>query len=455
MLRTSIRLAIRGLNRNKLRTMLTMLGMIIGVAAVMTMVALGNGAQQSVEQEVRSAGTSLIHVNAGNYTRGGEESKIASGLGSATTLTPADAEAIGQAITGIKGIAPGVRLRGWMASGGRRYYGQVLGTDGPFASMFGWRFVEGKFFAPADVSGRRPVVVLGRTARDQIFGAGTKAVGLTVAIHGQSFTVAGVTDTADPDQIEMAFVPYTALQDALGIAYLHTITIEAEQAGEASRIAADVTLLLRARHQEHINTAMQKLRQSGVIGNQMPQSGLGGTPDDFTVKTQSQEALTKGLYTSVAAFILANMPKVDEVNLAEMNATLQRASTTMTALLAGIAAVSLVVGGVGIMNIMLVAVKERTREIGVRRAVGARRRDVLLQFLAEALTLSAAGGIVGIALGFATSFTMTMLLDWPTRMTLSAVGLAFGISAAIGIFFGFYPARRAARLDPINALRSE
>jgi ABC-type antimicrobial peptide transport system permease subunit len=186
----------------------------------------------------------------------------------------------------------------------------------------------------------------------------------------------------------------------------------------------------------------------------MPMSGL-GIPDDFTVKTQSQEALTKGLYTSVAAFILANMPKVDEVNLAEMNATLQRASTTMTALLAGIAAVSLVVGGVGIMNIMLVAVKERTREIGVRRAVGARRRDVLLQFLAEALTLSAVGGTVGIALGFATSFGMTRLLDWPTRMSAPAVGLAFGISAAIGIFFGFYPARRAAQLDPINALRSE
>jgi putative ABC transport system permease protein len=455
MLLTSIRLAIRGLNRNKLRTMLTMLGMIIGVAAVMTMVALGNGAQESVEQEVRAAGTSLIHVNAGNYTRGGEESKIATGLGSATTLTPADAAAIGQGVGGIKGYAPGVKLRGWIASGAHRFYGQVLGTDVPFASMFGWRYVEGRFFTPADVTARRPVVVLGRTACDQIFGAGANAVGQTVAIHGKSFTVVGVTDTADPDQIEMAFVPFTALQDALGIAYLHTITIEAAQAGEASRIAADVTALLRSRHAEPINAAMQKLRQGGITGNQMPASGLGGTPDDFTVKTQSQEALTKGLYTSVAAFILANMPKVDEVNLAEMNATLQRASTTMTALLAGIAAVSLVVGGVGIMNIMLVAVKERTREIGVRRAVGARRRDVLLQFLAEALTLSAVGGVVGVALGFATSFGMTLLLDWPTRMSASAVGLAFGISAAIGIFFGFYPARLAARLDPINALRSE
>ena len=454
MLLTSIRLAIRGLNRNKLRTMLTMLGMIIGVAAVMTMVALGNGAQQSVEQEVRSAGTSLIHVNAGNYTRGGEESKIATGLGAAATLTPEDAGAIGHGVDGIKGLAPGVKLRGWIASGAQRYYGPVLGTDAPFASMFAWRFVDGHFLTAADVAGRRRVAVLGRTARDQLFGAGGKAVGQAVTIHGRSFTVVGVTETADPDQIEMVFVPYTALQDALGIPYLHTITIEAVQAGEASRIAADVTALLRSRHAEHINAAVQKLRGAGVTGNQMPMSGL-GIPDDFTVKTQSQEALTKGLYTSVAAFILANMPKVDEVNLAEMNATLQRASTTMTALLAGIAAVSLVVGGVGIMNIMLVAVKERTREIGVRRAVGARRRDVLLQFLGEALTLSTVGGAVGIALGFATSFGMTLLLGWPTRLSAPAVGLAFGISAAIGIFFGFYPARRAARLDPISALRSE
>ena len=455
MLLTSIRLAIRGLNRNKLRTILTMLGMIIGVAAVMTMVALGNGAQQSVEQDVRSAGTSLIHVNAGNYTRGGEESKIATGLGSATTLTPADADAIGKSVGGIKGYAAGVKLRGWIASGARRFYGQVLGTDVSFAAMFGWRFDEGRLFTAADVAARRPVAVIGRTTRDQVFSAGAKVVGQAVTIHGRSFIVVGVTDTADPDQIEMAFVPYTALQDALGISYLHTITIDAAQAGEASRIAADAATLLRSRHAAHINAAAAKLRQGGVMGNQMPQSGVGGLPDDFTVRTQSSEALTKGLYTSVAAFILANMPALDEVNLAEMNATLQRASTTMTALLAGIAAISLVVGGVGIMNIMLVAVKERTREIGVRRAVGARRRDVLLQFLAEALTLSAVGGTIGIALGFATSFGLTMLLDWPTRMSASAVGLAFGISAAIGIFFGFYPARRAARLDPINALRCE
>ena len=456
MLRTSVRLAVRSLGRNKLRTLLTMLGMIIGVAAVMTMVALGNGAGQSVEQDVRSAGTSLIHVNAGNYTRGGEESRIATGLGSATTLTPDDARAIARSVPGIKTYAPGVKLRGWMTSGARRYYGPVVGTDVPFASMYGWRFDEGRWFGADDVNARRDVVVLGRTARDQIFGAGATALGQPVAIHGRSFTVVGITDTSDPDQIEMAFVPYTALQDALGISYLHTITIEAAQAGEATRIAADTAALLRSRHAAPINAAMERLRQGGITGNQMPSTGTGlGAPDDFTVKTQSSEALTKGLYTSVAAFVLANMPKLDEVNLAEMNATLERASATMTALLAGIAAISLIVGGVGIMNIMLVAVKERTREIGVRRAVGARRRDVLLQFLAEALTLSAVGGALGIALGFAAGFALTALLDWPTRTSAGAVGLAFGISAAIGIFFGFYPARRASRLDPIDALRTE
>jgi putative ABC transport system permease protein len=452
---TSIRIAIRGLSRHKLRTLLTMLGMIIGVAAVMTMVALGNGAQNSVEQDVRSAGTNLIQVNAGNFTRGGEESNIATGLGAATTLTRADADAIGHSIEGVKGYAPGVKLRGWIAAGPRRFYGPVLGTDAPFAAMYDWRFDEGRFFKPAEVADRKPVAVLGRTVRDQIFDTGAPPAGQTVAIHGRSFTVIGVTDTPDPDQIEMVFVPYTALQDALGIDYLHTITIEAAQAGDASRIAADVTALLRSRHAAHIDQAVQRLRNGGVMGNQMPQGGGGSGPDDFTVKTQSAEALTKGLYTSVAAFVLANMPKLDEVNMAEMNATLQRASTTMTALLAGIASISLVVGGVGIMNIMLVAVTERTREIGIRRAVGARRRDVLLQFLVEALTLSAVGGVAGIVLGFVAAFGLTMLFDWPTRISASSIALAFGIAAAVGIFFGFYPARRASRLDPINALHRE
>ena len=452
---TSFRVAVRALNRNKLRTVLTMLGMIIGVAAVVTMVALGNGAQHSVEQDVRSAGTSLIQVKAGNYTRGGEESNIATGLGSATSLTVADADAIGSEVAGIKGYAPGVGLRGWIAAPPRRFYGQIVGTGIAFPGFYEWSFPRGRFFSQGDVAAHLRVAVLGRTLADQLFDAGRNPVGRDVAIRGLSFRVVGVIDASDPDHMEMAFVPYTALQDALGISHLHSIAVEAGQAGDASRIAADITTLLRARHAGQIGAAVERLHRAGVLGNQMPQGGSGGGPDDFTVKTQASEALTKGLYTSVAAFILANMPKLDEVNLQEMASTLQRAGATMTALLAGIAAISLVVGGIGIMNIMLVSVTERTREIGVRRAVGARRRDVMLQFLVEAVTLSLAGGAIGIAVGFIASGSVTSLLDWPASVSPSAVGLAFGIAAAVGVLFGFYPARRASRLDPIDALRSE
>jgi ABC-type antimicrobial peptide transport system permease subunit len=173
------------------------------------------------------------------------------------------------------------------------------------------------------------------------------------------------------------------------------------------------------------------------------------------VKTQASEALTKGLNTSVAAFILANMPQLDQVNLQEMSGTLSRAGQTMTALLAAIAIISLIVGGIGIMNIMLVSVTERTREIGIRRAVGARSRDVLMQFLVEAVTLGVAGGICGIALGFLASLAITTFLQWPAKVSVGAVALSFGVAAATGIFFGFYPARRASQLDPIDALRFE
>jgi putative ABC transport system permease protein len=452
----SVRLAVRALNRNKLRTALTMLGMIIGVGAVVTMVALGNGAQHTVERDVRSAGTNLIVVKAGNYTRGGEESNIATGLGSATTLVVSDADAIRTQISGIKACVSGVALRGWIAGGPRRFYGQILGTDTPYPEFYQWSFVRGRFFAPGDVAGRGRAAVLGRTVAEQLFDDAASAVGRDVSIRGLTFRVSGVVESADPDQAEMAYVPYTALQDALGISYLHSITIEAEQAGDATRIAADVRTLLRERHAGHIGAAVERLRKAGITGNQMPQSGGdSGGPDDFTVKTQASEALTKGLYTSVAAFILANMPKLDEVNMQEMASTLQRAGATMTALLAGIAAISLVVGGIGIMNIMLVSVTERTREIGLRVAMGARGCDVLVQFLVEAITLSVVGGVIGIVLGFLASTITTRMLEWRTVVSPGAVALAFGTALFIGVFFGFYPARRASMLDPIDALRYE
>jgi ABC-type antimicrobial peptide transport system permease subunit len=459
LLLTSFRLATRALARNTLRTVLTMLGMIIGVGAVVTMAALGNGAQRSVETDVRSAGTNLVQVRAGNFTRGGEDSNIASGLGAATTLVIEDADAIRKEISGLKRVAEIVRLRAWVASGGKRFYAQIAGTGADLPAINGWPLADGRFYDARDVAARARVALLGTTVQDRLFES-SAGVGSAVTIRDQPFKVIGLPRTTDEDQNETVFVPFTALQEILGVTYLHGITIEAEQSGDATRVAADVTALLRRRHAAHIeaaNASVARLRQGGILGNQMPQGGASalGPPDDFTVKTQAAEALTKGLYTSVAAFVLANMPKLDEVNMQEMASTLQRAGTTMTALLAGIAAISLVVGGIGIMNIMLVAVTERTREIGIRRAVGARARDVRLQFLVEAVTLAMAGGAIGLVAGLASSAIMTWMLEWPTSVSPSSIVLAFGIAAAVGVFFGFYPAQRASRLTPIDALRHE
>ena len=448
----TLRIALRALGRHKLRTALTTLGMTIGVAAVITMVALGTGAQETVADDVRSAGTNMVRVDAGNFTRGGEESKIATGLGSASTLTPDDAQAIA-AMAGVKYASGIVRLRGWVANGGTREYLQVLGTDATYPQLYGWRAARGKFFQAVDVTAAGQVAVLGTGARDKLFGD-VNPVGRDVVIRDATVRVVGVVSGGDDDQMDMVFVPVTLLQRVVGIRHLHSVVVAATQAGDATRLAGDIKPLLRARHHLDSDAAMTRLRQGGLLGNQAP-SATFGVPDDFTVKTQAAEALTKGLYTSVAAFVLANMPKVDQVNLEEMSGTLQRAGTTMTALLAAIAAISLVVGGIGIMNVMLVSVSERTREIGLRRAVGAKRRDVLLQFLVEAVALSCCGGIAGIVCGFAAAAVVTHVLEWPAAVSPGSVALSFGIAAAVGVFFGFYPARRASRLDPIDALRAE
>ena len=427
-----LRVAIRALGRNVLRTVLTMLGIVIGVSAVMAMVALGNGAQAAVESEMRSAGANLVFVTAGNYIRGGDAINIRSGLGASTTLTEQDARAIA-GIAGVANVAAGVSDRAFTTREGARFFGRIQGTDVAFPALYDWSFAAGQFFTTSDVTGRARVAVLGSTVAAKLFGDAAQAVGQTVEIKQQPFHVVGVSASAVADQADSVFVPYTTLQQALGITHLQTVIVGAREAGEASRIAEDVTRLLRARH-----------RLEGT-----------GSPDDFVVRSQAAEAITKGLYTSVAAFALANMPNLDKMTLDEMQGTLARANATMTALLAAIATVSLIVGGIGIMNIMLVAVTERTREIGLRRAVGARSRDVLVQFLVEAVTLSVIGGVVGIALGFVTSTGIQRLLDWPTRVSPGAVGLAFAIAVAVGVFFGFYPARKASQLDPIDALRYE
>jgi putative ABC transport system permease protein len=455
MLMNSLRIALKALGRHKLRTALTMLGMTIGVAAVITMVALGSGAQETVSNDIQSSGTTMINIRAGNYTRGGEESNIGSGLGSANTLTLADAQEIGK-VEGVHYFAPGVKMRAWLGADGGRAYAPILGTDVTYPDMYSERMERGKFFRKSDVESGAAVVVLGPSLSEQLFGVDVKPIGKTVTLHNQEFKVIGVLSTTDDEQTETAFVPYPALQKILGIDNLHIVTIAARRAGDTTRIAEDTRTLLRTRH--HLDSAdpTALMKRTGLGGDQMPHSGTGLlVPDDFTIKTQAAEALTKGLYTSVAAFVLANMPKVDQVNMTEMAGTLNRAGSTMTALLAATATISLIVGGIGIMNIMLVSVTERTREIGIRRAVGARSRHILMQFLVEAVTLGMCGGAVGIILGFIAAFAITQLLEWPASVTLSSVALSVGISAAVGIFFGFYPAERASRLDPIDALRHE
>jgi len=450
-IQSSLKIAVKALKTNKLRTGLAMLGMTIGVGAVLTMFALGTGAQQSVSSDVKSAGTTLITVRAGNFTRGGEESKIATGLGSATTLTADDAQAI-RGISGVAHASSVTRIRGWVSYGSEKNYGEVLGTEEDYATMFDWDLAKGKFLKKSDVDSAANVAVIGSAVRDALFGD-SNPVGQQIEIHGEQFKVKGVFTSSDDNQSQMVIVPYTTMQRMLGINYLQLITVAADQAGNASQVAQDIVPLLRNRH--HLDSGKPQAQSSGLGGLQGGSMFAGETPDDFTVKTQASEALTKGLNTSVAAFILANMPQMDEVNLKEMSGTLSRAGQTMTALLAAIATISLVVGGIGIMNIMLVSVTERTREIGIRRAVGARSSDVLMQFLVEAVTLGAAGGVLGIFIGYLASFAITQLLQWQADVSVAAVALAFGIAAATGVFFGFYPAHRASKLNPIDALRFE
>jgi len=439
----SAQIALRALNRNRLRTTLTMLGVVIGVAAVIAMVALGSGARGSVETSLKSAGTNIIQVSAGNFTRGGETMNIATGLGAATTLTTDDADAIHK-ISGVTQVAGGVRNRTFVKSPHREFFTQVRGVEAALALIHGWEWLKGSFTSAPDAA------VMGRAAARELFGEGFDPIGEHITIGDRHFTVTGYFRTADPDMDETVFVPLAAGQAMLNGNYLQTITVSIEQAGDASTIAEQITTLLRDRH----GKGRQAARASGLGGNQLPASGISAA-DDFTVKTQAAANVTKGLYTSVAAFALANMPKLDQVTLQEMSGTLSRAGSTMTALLGSIAAISLIVGGIGIMNIMLVSVTERTKEIGLRLAVGARRRDVMLQFLVEALVISLIGGIIGVAFGLVTARALTAVLDWPTEISPATLASAFAIAAVIGILFGYYPARRASRLDPIESLRYE
>jgi putative ABC transport system permease protein len=399
----TFRIALKALNRNKMRTVLTMLGMIIGVGAVITMVALGRGAQATIEEQVKSAGTNTININAGNFTQGG----VRQGQGMSSSLTPEDAAALRQ-VPGIQYVAAGVNSRGQVIAGNQNWSTQVQGTDVDFQQIRSWPTKYGNFFTPQDVNSAAKVAVLGTVVSDTLFGPDVDPTGEIIRIRNQPFKVIGVMTSKGQgafgqDQDDVIFTPYTTVQKKLqGITHINNITVSSETPDTAP-VAAAITETLRLRH---------KLNA--------------GDPDDFTVRTQEEIASLR-----------------------------TETTRTMTVLLAAIAGVSLVVGGIGIMNIMLVSVTERTREIGLRMAIGARGSDVLLQFLVEAIVISLFGGLIGIGLGFALSIGIERFAQWPTSIPADWIAVAFGVAAATGVFFGFYPARKAARLDPIEALRFE
>ena len=401
----TIVVAVKALRRNAMRTALTALGMIIGVAAVIVMVAIGTGARSSIEAQIRNAGSNIVNVNAGSGGFGG----VRQGQGAVTTLTPADAEAIKHEVPGVRYISPGITTRTQIGAPGANWNTQVQGASEDLPAIRAWAIEHGSFFTAQDVAAAARVVVLGSVTRDQLFGSGADPVGQTVRIKNQPFRVIGVLTSKGqaalgPDQDDVVIAPYTAVQKRLmGVQHITGITVSAEDGVPLDNVATDVTALLRTRHriQERAD-------------------------DDFLVRTQ-----------------------------AEMASMLTATTDTMTYLLAGIAAVSLLVGGIGIMNIMLVSVTERTREIGLRLSVGARDLDVLTQFLVEAVVLSVAGGAVGILLGLGVSIGVSRILQWSTEVTLRSVVMSFGVAAATGVFFGLYPARKASALDPIDALRYE
>ena len=400
-----LRVALKALNRNKMRTALTMLGMIIGVAAVIAMVALGKGAQSSIEATIKSAGTNIINVQSGNFMTMG----VRQGSGASNTLTVEDAAAIRLLVPGAQYVAAGVSTRNQIIAGNQNWQTRIQGTDVEFPLIRSWVTKYGSFFSSQDITSSSKVVVLGSVVATNLFGEDVDPTGQIVRIKNQPFKVIGVmsskgSSTGGENQDDSAMVPYTTAQKKLmGIQHIQNITISAASANEVSATADAIAEVIRTRHKI------------------MP-----GDTDDFMVRT-----------------------------LEEMAAMRTETTRTMTALLAGIAGVSLLVGGIGIMNIMLVSVTERTREIGLRMAIGARGADVLMQFLVEAVVLSIFGGSIGIALGFGISWGVTEFLTWPTTISTDAVALAFGFSAMIGIFFGFYPATKAAKLDPIEALRFE
>ncbi|HTP60178.1 MAG TPA: ABC transporter permease [Spirochaetia bacterium] len=399
-----MRTAWKALQRNVSRSLLTMLGIIIGVGAVIASMAIGAGAQAAVLKQIESLGANLIVITPGSITSGG----VRLGSGSRTTLKLTDVDAIASNVLGINGVAPYSQTSAQVVAGSQNWYTVIGGTTPAWPSVGNWDIAQGTFFTTQDVERVAKVAVLGSTVAANLFPAGG-AVGAIVVIKSVPFRVIGVLQSKGQsgfgrDQDDVVVVPITTHQERLtGQTWVNSIMISAATPETVAGVVDSTERLLR------------------LVHHQAPTD-----PDDFTIR---------------------NIANVQQVRAATVQ--------TQALLLAAVAVVSLIVGGIGIMNIMLVSVTERTREIGLRMAVGGKGRDILLQFLIEALTMACAGGIIGVGMGIGISFLVSMLGKWPTVISAFSVFLGFASAAFTGVVFGFYPARRAAALDPIEALRYE
>lgn len=404
----TVRLALRALMRNKMRSLLTMLGVVIGVASVIAMTSMGAGARQQVEQAFSSMGTNQLVLIPGTSSSGGARG----GFGSAPSITWADVEAIQVSVPSVRYVAPQLRGPAQLVSEEQNWSTQVTGTNADFFPIRAWEEESGRLFDSADVDSSARVTILGRTTSEKLFGPGVDPVGRSVRINNVPFEVVGLLESKGQsrwgqDNDDVAFVPVstfqTRIQGGAQPFVSGSVLIGTLSADDTSRAERQVGELLRERHR-------------------IPPGG----EDDFSIR-----------------------------NLTEMAGAMQESTAALTSLLAAIAAVSLVVGGTGIMNIMLVSVTERTREIGIRMAVGATPNAILAQFLVESVVLSLVGGIFGLALGVVASFQVAQSMGWISVVNPDVVVIAIGFSALVGVGFGIFPARKAARLDPIEALRFE
>jgi putative ABC transport system permease protein len=402
----TFKVALRALSRNKMRSILTMLGIIIGVGAVIAMVGIGQGASASIQAQIANLGNNMLIVQSGSQNTGG----LRGGAGSTNTLTADDADAIERECPAVQAASPGVRANGQLIFGNQNWLPSagISGVNQKFPQIRAWPIQSGEFFSEADVRNATRVAVLGKTVVDNLFSGGDP-IGQQVRVRNLPFKVVGVLSVKGQnqygqDQDDTVLIPYTAAQKKLlTITWINNINVSAISAKATFDAQNQITSLLRQRHK--------------LAPNQ---------EDDFFVR-----------------------------NLTDVADAADQSSKIMTNLLASIAGVSLLVGGIGIMNIMLVSVTERTREIGIRMAIGARSSVIRRQFLIESITLSLVGGILGVIFGIATAITISKLLQWNTLISPISVMVAVVFSVVVGVVFGYYPARKAASLDPIEALRYE